>query len=180
MLAHSQEPFFVAPRPLWPRQVCAVAGLPAAAAPGRCARSQALTTVHRPVQAQRAAGPNGWQGWGLALAPHLKPHGVYFFLALLDGRGGQVASSEVRAHAPHPPSRARSDPTCTPGRSRTRMPPSACLAPSPRPLRPSLAHAMQPHTCPVRRPHCAPASWAHMLVSGATGSYLEGSCWWRR
>ena len=79
MLAHSQEPFFVAPRPLWPRQVCAVAGLPAAAAPGRCARSQALATVHRPAQAQRAAGPNGWQGGGLALAPYHKPHGVYFF-----------------------------------------------------------------------------------------------------
>ena len=144
MLAHSQEPFFVAPRPLWPRQVCAVAGLPAAAAPGRCARSQVLATVHRPAQAQRTAEPNGWRGGGLALAPHHKPLGVYFFLALLDGRGGQVASSEVRAHAPHPPSRARSGPTHPPDRSGTRARTLALPAPSASSLRPSLGHARGP------------------------------------
>ena len=92
MLAHSQEPFFVAPRPLWPRQVCAVAGLPAAAAPGRCARSQVL--------AQSVAGPNGWQGGGLALAPHLKPHGV--FLLLGAARRARRSSCEFGGARPCP------------------------------------------------------------------------------
>ena len=95
----------------------------------------------------------------VALAPHLEPRGVYFFLALLDGRGGRARVPEVRACAPHPPSRARSDHTHTCRRSRTLATPSASLA---RPLRPSLDHDTMPRaaqrTARVARPFIGPPS----------------------
>ena len=173
-------PFFVARWPCSVRQVCPVAGLPPVAAPGRCARSQDLATVRRPAQAQRAAEPNGWRGGGSALAPHFKPLGVYFLLVLPDGRGAQVASSEVRAHAPHQPSRARSDrhlsyrllrhafanfsPSCT-----LRLPLSA---------RPWACS--RPRTRLARRPRCARVPRTRVLVGGSFSSYLECSCGWSR
>ena len=66
---------------------------------------------------------------------------------------------EVRACAPHPPSRARSDHTHTCRRSRTLATPSASLA---RPLRPSLDHDTMPRaaqrTARVARPFIGPPS----------------------
>lgn len=66
---------------------------------------------------------------------------------------------EVRACAPHPPSRARSDHTHTCRRSRTLATPSASLA---RPLRPSLDHDAMPRaaqrTARVARPFIGPPS----------------------
>ena len=69
--------------------------------------------VHRPAHVQYTAERNGLRGGGRRPRPHLEPRGVYFFLVLLDGRGGRARVPEVRACAPHPPSRARSDHTHT-------------------------------------------------------------------
>ena len=60
--------------------------------------------VHRPAQAQRTAEPNGVGA--VALAPHFEPLGVYFVLALLDGRGGRDRARRC-AHTPYSRPRAR-------------------------------------------------------------------------
>ena len=125
-------------------------------------------------QVQRSAG-SGPEPWPRTLGPTSSS-------SSLDVRRARWAKSspEVRAHPPHPPSRARSDPARMSERSRTRVPPSARLSPSPRPLCPSLAHASPPRTCPARRPRCTPARWARELVGGASGGYREGSSAWSR
>ena len=115
--------------------------------------------VHRPAHVQYTAERNGLRGGGRRPRPHLEPRGVYFFLVLLDGRGGRARVPEVRACAPHPPSRARSDHTHTCRRYRTLATPSASLA---RPLRPSLDHDAMPRaaqrTARVARPFIGPPS----------------------
>ena len=86
----------------------------------------------------------------------------------------------MHARASLPPSHARSGPSCSLSRPATFAPPSAALARSSRPLRPSLAHVAQPRTCPARRSRCARARCACVLVGGSIGSYLNGSCGWSR
>ena len=152
--------------PSWAcRPLCARAGsgagAPASSAPA-------------PGRVQRSAG-SGQKPWPGTLGPTTSSRS-----STLDGARWPRSSPRCAHPAPHPPSRARSGPACMTDRSRTRAPPSAHLAPSPRPLRTSLAHATPPRTCPARRPRCTPARWAHVLVSGDLGSCHEGSCWWRR
>ena len=52
--------------------------------------------AHRPAHVQHAAERNAVCGVGPtdALAPHLEPRGVYFFLALLDRRVGHLRARE--------------------------------------------------------------------------------------
>ena len=61
-----------------------------------------------------------------------------------------------------------------------RLRPSSHLTPAPRLLRPSLAHLAPPAPAHAHDPLCSPTRWAQVLVSGFTGSYLQGSCQWSR
>ena len=154
---------------------CPSCGLPAVA---RACRSQRWGTGQRRYSAPPSATVGGVGA--AALAPHFKPLGVYFFLSLLDGRGGR---GRVPRCAPMPHTRPcartattlarRADPT------RLRRPPPPSHPPS-RPFRLALAGRAEPRACPARRPHCTPAHWLCVLVSGSSSSYFEGSCRWSR
>jgi len=83
---------------------------------------------------------------------------------------------EVRACAPHPPSRARSDHTHTCRRSRTLATPSASLA---RPLRPSLDHDTMPRaaqrTARVARPFIGPPSSLAARPAATSNVAIDGA-----
>ena len=108
----------------------------------------------------------------LASAPHLKPLGVYYVLALSTGKGTEVESEGARPT--HPRARAVTLHICSVGPARLRPPSYLTIAP--RLLHLSLAHLVPPAPAHARDPLCSPTRWAQVLVSGSTGSYLEGSC----
>ena len=68
-----------------------------------------------------------------ALAPNPGANYLLKFHSTATGQGGRHRLRRCAHTPPHLPSRARSGPTRTPGRSRTLAPPSAHLPPSPRP-----------------------------------------------
>ena len=104
-----------------------------------------------------------------------------FFLIVVSQRARWSRSSPRCAHpAPHPPSRARSDPTHPPDRPGARAPASAPPVPSALPSPPLPCPRSRPCACPPRRPRCARARWSHVLVGGSIRSYLESSCEWSR
>ena len=111
---------------------------------GRCARAQVQEQVQRPQRPQRAARCNGLQGQGRSPDPaRLAPSTCS--ARLLDGQGdGDRDRVSRRARAPHPPSRARSDPSCPPDGSRSLAPPSALISPSRCHLPPLLCPGLLP------------------------------------
>ena len=100
------------------------------------------------------------------------PPRVYYILALSTGKETEIESEGARPT--HPRARAVALHTCSAGPARLR--PSSHLTPAPWLLRPSLAHLAPPAPAHAHDPPCSPIRWAQALVSGSTGSYLQGSC----
>ena len=153
-----------------------------------------LVTVHRPVFSPTPGRITSGGVRALASAPHLEPPGVYFILTLLTGK--ETESDRVGRCAPHPPSRAHSGPAhmhmcmdmcmcmcmhmCSVGPARLRGPatPHPRLGFSAPPLptsHPPPAPALRPMRTTTRFARL-PVGIGRVLVSGFTGSYLQGSC----
>ena len=157
-----------------PLRACPQLGLPAVVRARRTWRR--CTGPCRP--SARPSAEVGGVG-AVALAPHRKPRWSTTTLRCSTGDEYEIddggarprpAPALARAQRPHP----HIEPI--PHARAALRPPRALASPSPL----SLAHAPPPRTTPARRPRCAPARWAHVLVSGALGSCREGSCWWPR
>ena len=85
-----------------------------------------------------------------------------------------IPTESEGARPTHPRARAVTLHICSVGPARLRPP--SHLTTAPRLLRPSLAHLVPPAPAHARDPLCSPTRWAQVLVSGSTGSYLQGSC----
>ena len=130
-------------------------GLPAVVRARRFRSRCTGSSAPAPGRVQRSAG-SGQKPWPGTLGPTTSSRS-----STLDGARWPRSSPRCAHPAPYPPSRARSGPACMTDRSRTRAPPSAHLAPSPRPH--SSPHLPRPRHAAPHMPSTPPALHARAL-----------------